>query len=87
MSCTRSTFAKGTQVTCTATVSGYSPMGTVSWSKVMGKGGVTFSSKVCTLTSRTCSVTLTATSAGSIEIKAIYGGEPNNSMSSETLVI
>ncbi len=87
VSCTQSTFGVGTPVTCTATVSGGYPSqtGTVTWSKVSGK--VTFSSTTCALSSGSCSVMVTATAAGSVEIKAAYGGDSDNVKSSGTLVL
>jgi len=87
ISCTLSSFDITTPVTCTATVSGYSPTGTVTWSKVSGTGSVTFSSTTCMLSSGSCSVTVTATHIGSIKIKAAYGGDSNNVKSSRTIIL
>jgi hypothetical protein len=80
VSCTPSSLAVGSAITCTATVSGgySSHTGTVTWTKVSGKGKVTFSSKACTLSSGRCSVTFAVTTAGGFTIKAIYGGDSNN---------
>ena len=88
-SCTEASFSVGTPITCTATVSGgYPPQtGTVIWSKVSGTGKITFSSKTCTLSSGSCSVTVTATTAGTVKIKAAYGGDSNNLKSSGTLIM
>lgn len=87
IACSATTLIKGVPVTCTATVSGYPPTGTVTWSKVSGTGRVAFSSKTCTLSSGSCQVTITATVAGSIKIKAAYGGDSNNLKSSGTVVL
>jgi hypothetical protein len=89
MSCAQSSIGKGAKVVCTVTVLGKysSHNGTVTWSKTSGKGGVSFSSATCTLSSGSCSVTVTATHAGTIKIKADYGGDSNNLKSSGTLVL
>lgn len=86
LSCTQSPFGVGTPITCTATVSGGYPSqtGNVTWSKVPGTGRVTFSSKTCVLSSGSCSVTITATAAGSVKIKAAYSGDPDNQGSTGT---
>jgi len=85
--CTQSSGA-GKSITCTATVTGVylSHTGAVTWSKVTGVG-VSFSSKTCTLSSGSCSVTFTATTAGRLEIKAAYSGDSNNLKSSVTLIL
>jgi branched-chain amino acid transport system substrate-binding protein len=75
-------------VTCKATITGYVPTGTVTWSQ-SGTGTVTFSATTCTLTSvnskqATCSITLTGKTAGSVSILATYGGDANNKVSSVT---
>jgi hypothetical protein len=83
-----SSLSVGQPGTCTATVhGGSSPTGTVTWSKVSGSGSITFSSKTCTLSSGSCSVTVTATTAGSVKIRAAYGGDSDNLKSSGTLVL
>ncbi|MGP8057024.1 MAG: PKD domain-containing protein [Nitrososphaerales archaeon] len=89
ISCAESFFNVGMNTTCTATVTGVYPShtGIVAWSKVSGTGVVTFSSMTCTLSSGSCSVTITATRAGSIKVKATYDGDSNNLKSSGTLVL
>lgn len=88
VACSPTAPGEGVAATCTATVlGGHSPTGSVSWSKVSGAGKVTFSSKVCTLSSGSCSVTLTASAAGSFKIRASYGGDSNSLKSSVTLVL
>jgi hypothetical protein len=67
------------QATCTATVSGVSPTGTVSWSQASADGGsVSFSSASCTLSAGSCSVTATLTAGGSITVTGTYSGDSNN---------
>jgi len=88
VACSPTSSSVGVPTTCTATVlGGHSPTGVVTWSKVSGTGGVTFSSKTCTLSSGRCSVTVAASAAGSFKIKASYGGDSNSLKSSGTLVL
>lgn len=91
ISCTKSSFAKGTKITCTATVAGPYPSrtGKITWSKISGTGKVTFSKTICTLSSGRCSVTITGTAMGSVTIKATYSGDPHNlpSIGTKTLTI
>jgi hypothetical protein len=89
ITCTKTSFAVGTRITCTAIVTGgHSPRtGTITWSKASGTGGVTFSSKTSTLTSGWCWVTLKATVRGSITIKATYSGDPHNPWSAGTILV
>jgi hypothetical protein len=86
--CPSTTLSVGVPVACTATIlKGYSQTGTVAWSRASGAGGLTFSSTTCTLSSGSCSVTVTPTAAGSVKIKAAYGGDSNNLNSSGTLAL
>ena len=89
VSCVLSPFGGGSAMTCVATVSGiyFSHTGTVAWSKVSGPGAIVFSPTTCTLSSGDCSVTLTATAAGTVKIRATYSGDTNNLKSSGTLVV
>ncbi len=67
------------QATCTATVSGVSPTGTVGWSQASADGGsVSFSSASCTLSAGSCSVTATLTTRGTITVTGTYSGDSNN---------
>jgi len=86
ITCTKSSFAIGAKVTCTAKVTGTYPShtGTITWSKVSGTGQVKFSSTTCTLSSGKCSATVTATVVGSITIEAVYSGDSHNPWSSGT---
>lgn len=81
VSCTPAIIQIGGASTCTATVTGNSPTGTVTWSQ-SPSGIVTFSSATCTLTGGTCSVTVTGKTAGQVTITAAYSGDSNNQPSS-----
>ncbi len=89
VSCAPSPLGAGSALTCAATVSGvyFLRTGTVAWSKVSGSGRIAFSPTTCTLSSGGCSVTLTITSAGTVEIRATYSGDVNDLKSSGTLVV
>jgi hypothetical protein len=89
VSCTSSSVAVGSGVTCTATLTGYygSVAGeTISWSQPSGKGSVSFPSlPTCTLSSAgTCTITVTGTSKGSVTIEVIYSGDTDDLGSSKT---
>lgn len=71
------------QATCLASVSGYMPSGTVTWSQ-KGSGGVVFSDPTCTIAKGSCSVTIEGASPGNETITASYGGDVNNLQSSGT---
>ena len=81
--CVPSSVAMGSHSTCTATVTGSSPTGTVTWSQ-SGSGSVTFSASTCGLSSGACSVTATGLSAGSVTVQGAYGGDSGNGASSGT---
>lgn len=83
VACAPSTVIAGEQVTCTATINGYSPTGTVTWSD-NGAGGV-FSANPCTLSSASCGVSYTA--AASATITATYAGDTNNLGSSGSFLV
>ena len=72
--CNPATLVVGQSTTCTATVSGYSPTGVISWQSSDRSG--TFSSNPCTLSSGTCSVSYTPSSSATIT--ASYLGDLNN---------
>jgi hypothetical protein len=81
VSCSPASLVAASTSTCTATVKGSSPTGTMTWtsSSVTGR----FSSGgSCTLTSGSCSVAYTDTVSGSPVITATYGGDASNSGSS-----
>jgi hypothetical protein len=73
--------SSGNPTTVTATVSGTSPSGTVSW---FSDGSGVFSSSTCDLAAGTCSVTFTpSTALGSPQtITATYGGDSSYGASS-----
>ncbi len=80
--CSPNPVTLGSSVTCTATVSGSNPTGTVTWSTSSSTG--TFSgSNPSTLSSGSCTITYTDTSAGSVTITASYSGDSNNAPSSD----
>jgi len=79
--CPSTALSVGTPVSCTATVTGYSPTGTVTWGRGSGAGRVTFSTRTCTLSGGSCQVTITATKSGPIQIVASYSGDSNNQRS------
>ena len=75
----------GRPITCTVTVMGDDPTGTVSFATSSSTG--TFSSASCTLVDARgagsqCQVTYTDTSKGRVTITASYSGDPNNQASS-----
>lgn len=78
--------ASSKTVTCRATVTGYLPTGTVSWSQ-SGTGSVSFKSTTCTLAKGACSVTMTGKTAGKVTILGTYSGDPNNRGSSRTAML
>ncbi|MGP8057771.1 MAG: hypothetical protein ACLP9K_09260 [Nitrososphaerales archaeon] len=80
--CSLLSGAVGSPASCTATVTGTSPTGTISWSS-NGRG--TFSTASCTLSAEQCSVTYAPSSyTPSVTITAAYGGDFYNSVSSNT---
>jgi parallel beta-helix repeat protein len=87
ISCSRSTFPSDSSIACTARVTGHSPAGIITWSKVAGTGRVSFSKTTCTLSAGKCSVIVKGMAAGSITIKATYGGDSNNQGSSGKLAL
>jgi hypothetical protein len=83
ISCSMSSVEVKEKITCTVTVSGYSPTGKVTWSKVSGTGKVGFSPNPCYLSSESCSVTVMGLKQGSVTIEATYSGDPNNLVGSQ----
>jgi hypothetical protein len=76
--CSPTVLVAGQQATCTATVVGYHPTGSVTWVSTDTAG--VFSATPCTLgVSFSCGVTYTATTSATIT--AFYGGDANNSQS------
>jgi hypothetical protein len=81
--CAPATVIAGQQATCTATVKGYSPTGTVSWSSSDSAG--VFSANPCDLGSSSCYVSYTA--SASATVTASYGGDGNNSVSAGSFFV
>jgi hypothetical protein len=81
--CSPPTLVVGQTATCTATVTGYSPTGIISWLSSDSHG--IFSSNPCTISSGSCGVTYTPTASATIT--ATYPGDRNNVGSSGTFSI
>ena len=85
--CAPATVTAGEPATCTATVRGYAPTGSVTWSSSDTAG--IFSANPCTLSTSSntgsCGVSYTATS--SAQITAVYAGDGNNSESQGSFAI
>jgi phosphate transport system substrate-binding protein len=89
LTCTPSGFPLFSSTTCKATVHGYLPSGTVTFSQSGGTGAVSGGS--CNLaqvghstqTAR-CSITITSSARGSVTLLASYAGDTNNMASSKT---
>jgi parallel beta-helix repeat protein len=87
--CTPASVRAGSsQINCRATMNGYMPTGTVSWSQG-GIGSVSFVARSCPLLGDSCSETMTGFSSGTVTIVATYSGDSNNqgSSSSATLTV
>ena len=83
VTCTPSSLEAGGLGTCTTKVTGSNPTGTVFWSQV-GSGTVTFGASSCTLSLGSCSMSATGSGVGAVSVKASYGGDANNGVSSGT---
>ena len=77
--CSPNPAPAGSAVTCSATVSGSNPTGTIIWNTSSTTGS--FSSIQTNLVSGTSSTTYTDTSQGTATITASYGGDENNAQS------
>jgi hypothetical protein len=88
VSCSPNPALVGLRVTCIATLSGSNPTGTITWSTNSSTGSFS-SPNPSTLSSGSCSINYTDTSAGSANITASYSGDSNNgpSSGSSTLVL
>src|SRR5271157_730714 len=75
-------LVRGGNTTCTATLKHFAVSAlneTVMWLKASGTGQATFSMQTCTISpTGSCSVSITGTAAGTVRVKAAYGGDPNN---------
>jgi len=78
----------GRTVRCQVTVTGYKPIGNVTWSWASSNGGsVAFSSSSCTLVKGRCFILLTAWASGQITIQANYTGDTSNNVSLRTRIL
>lgn len=75
VTCSPGTISSLQGTTCTASVTGNSPTGSVTWQSSIVGG---FSSGSCTLSSGSCSVTFSPSSSGVAVVTASYGGDTNN---------
>ena len=73
--------------TCTASVKGNSPSGTMTFSSSSSSGSFVPSNGVCTLSSGSCYATYSDTTAGSVNITAKYGGDSHNNPSSGSFIV
>jgi hypothetical protein len=88
LSCSPLSAKPGKTIRCTATVIGYHPTGTATWSQMSANGGsVTFGSSSCTTISNVlrCTTTMTGATAGAVTIQADYSDDANNLSSFKTL--
>ena len=72
---------------CKATVTGYNPGGSVTFSSSSSTGIFSPASGQCTLSAGSCSVSYSDTTAGTPPIKASYGGDANNLVSSGSTIL
>ncbi|MDA4137038.1 MAG: hypothetical protein OK449_08625 [Thaumarchaeota archaeon] len=79
VTCGPSTVTVTTPTQCTATETGASPTGTVTWTT---NATGTFSPKTCTLSSGSCSVSYTPSVPSPAKVNASYSGDLNNPASS-----
>jgi hypothetical protein len=86
VSCSPAKVQFSATVTCKAKVTGYQPTGDVAWSQA-GIGSVSFTVTTCPLTAGACSITMTASSPGTVGIVATYPGDSNNLASSRTATL
>jgi len=85
VSCTPSSMSPGSSSTCTATVTGSAPTGTIMWAS---SGVANFSpAPVCSLSGGTCAVYYTPSSPGSVTITATYQGDAANGGSYGTFTL
>ena len=69
-------------VKCTATVVGYKPTGTVTFSQY-GNGSFAFSPSTCSLVKGRCFITMVGETPGKTHVQATYGGDLNNTGSTK----
>jgi hypothetical protein len=79
MSCAPSTVTVGSSTTCTATVNGYMPTGSVTFKQSGGSATTSLTSGAsCGVNSNTCQVQVTTSIAGGATFVATYSGDGNN---------
>ena len=83
--CSPNPVSIGQPTTCTVTVSGPNPTGTVTWST--SSIGGSFTQSVCTLSNGNCSTTYIDNFTGSVTIAAYYSGDSNNVPSSGRTIL
>lgn len=86
VSCVPSPVVQLGQTSCTATVTGSSPSGTVSFS-TDSPGGSFPSGASCTLSSASCAVSYNDTNAGTATLTGSYSGDLSNAPSSGTFAL
>ncbi|MGP8057025.1 MAG: nitrous oxide reductase family maturation protein NosD [Nitrososphaerales archaeon] len=88
VSCTPSSVFVSMSTKCTATVTeSSSPTGTVTFTSSSTTGTFSPANGQCALSSWSCSVNYTDTTAGSPTITASYGGDSNNTLSSGNTMV
>lgn len=80
--CSPNPVSTSSATSCTATVVGSNPSGTITFSSSSASGSL--SSASCTLSSGSCSVNYQDSKAGTDTITAIYSGDNNNKVSQTT---
>lgn len=81
-SCTTQTIVIGQPTTCTATITGYMPTGTITWTY---SGTGTIEPNVCNVPPASCQVSFAPSLSGTLT--ATYSGDLNNVGSSDTITI
>ena len=87
VSCSPQTLRTGSPTTCTATVTGFSPTGLVSFMSSTGAGTFTPPNGQCTLSSGSCSVVYQDAVAGLPTVTAGYAGDTSNTPGSGTYAL
>ena len=85
VSCSPGLVSVGFPVTCTATVSGSSPTGTITWSTSSSAGS--FNQSICILSNGSCTTMYTDNSSGSAIITGSYTGDLDNTAGCGTFLL
>lgn len=83
--CSPAIVSVGFPVSCTATVSGSSPTGTITWSTSSSAGS--FNQSICVLSNGSCTTMYTDNSSGSAIITGCYSGDLDNTASCGTFIL